>query len=135
MLDQLLKFPSATVRAKTSELIAELVQNNPYCQREATKHLKRLLELVDGSTDEADRIKALYAVSCKFVHSVSLVGFSSFGRQKWEIIFSMNNYSQLSQIKKAWYRHFAYKKNGDYETTNPWTDPMLLASSYLFMEE
>ncbi|KAH9373477.1 hypothetical protein HPB48_009522 [Haemaphysalis longicornis] len=51
-------------------LIAELVQNNPYCQQPNIQHLKRLLQLVDTAGEEAVRLKALYAVSCLVRHNL-----------------------------------------------------------------
>ncbi|XP_077517973.1 hsp70-binding protein 1-like isoform X2 [Amblyomma americanum] len=72
VLEQLLHFPNGPVQSKTCELIAELVQNNPYCQREAAKHLKRLLELVDTAKEEAVLLKALYAVSCLVRHNLPM---------------------------------------------------------------
>ncbi|CAN7998880.1 unnamed protein product [Ixodes hexagonus] len=79
VLDQLLHFPNPVVRSGTSDLIAELVQNNPYCQREAAEHLKTLLGLVDSDADENVRIKALYAVSCLVRHN--LPGYLEFEKQ------------------------------------------------------
>lgn len=69
VLDKLLVFPNASVSSMASELVAELVQNNPYCQREAAPHLKTLLRLVDSAQDQSTRIKALYAVSCLVRHN------------------------------------------------------------------
>ncbi|XP_064480623.1 hsp70-binding protein 1-like [Ornithodoros turicata] len=69
VLDRLLGFPSPAVCTTTCELMAELVQNNPYCQREAAPHLKKLLSLVDNASDDASRVKALYAISCLVRHN------------------------------------------------------------------
>lgn len=51
---------------RTAELIAELTQNNPYCQSRILSAglLPTLLEMVDGGANEAVRVKALYAISC-----------------------------------------------------------------------
>ncbi|XP_002399699.3 hsp70-binding protein 1-like [Ixodes scapularis] len=60
----LLDYPSASAREATCSLIAELVQNNPHCQRAAVLSLRKLLRLVEHETDEDVRLKSLYAVSC-----------------------------------------------------------------------
>lgn len=60
----LLDFPSSVVRVQTCALIAELVQNNPHCQRAALLSARRLLHLLDTETDDEVRCKALYALSC-----------------------------------------------------------------------
>ncbi|CAN7998981.1 unnamed protein product [Ixodes hexagonus] len=60
----LLDYPSPSVRVETCSLIAELVQNNPHCQRAAILSLRKLLRMVELETDEDVRVKALYAVSC-----------------------------------------------------------------------
>lgn len=70
VLDKLLHFRSGPVQSKVCELIAELVQNNPYCQQPTIQHLKRLLELVDTAGEETVRLKALYAVSCLVRHNL-----------------------------------------------------------------
>lgn len=70
VLDKLLNFRSGPVQSKACELIAELVQNNPYCQQPVVQHLKRLLVLVDTTGEEAVRLKALYAVSCLVRHNL-----------------------------------------------------------------
>ncbi|KAH6937269.1 hypothetical protein HPB50_026237 [Hyalomma asiaticum] len=60
----LLDYPSCLVRVATCALIAELVQNNPHCQRAAFLSARRLLRLLDSETDDEVRCKALYALSC-----------------------------------------------------------------------
>lgn len=47
-------------------MLAELCQNNPYCQRVVIDNgmLKQLLDIVDRDSDNEARTKAVYAVSC-----------------------------------------------------------------------
>lgn len=56
----------ASIRQLTAELVAELVQNNPYCQQAAadTQLIPVLLKVLDSDEDQQVRIKALYALSC-----------------------------------------------------------------------
>lgn len=61
---ELLDYPNPTVRVETCALIAELVQNNPHCQRAAVLSTRRLLRLLDTEPDDEVRCKALYALSC-----------------------------------------------------------------------
>ncbi|KAK8787853.1 hypothetical protein V5799_022371 [Amblyomma americanum] len=61
---ELLDYPSSLVRIETCALIAELVQNNPHCQRAALLSTRRLLRLLDSEPDDEVRCKALYALSC-----------------------------------------------------------------------
>ena len=64
----LLEDSSAEMRASTCSLIATAVQNNPYCQTEAVKLglLAQLLAVLDKDSNTQVKIKALYAVSCKY---------------------------------------------------------------------
>jgi len=55
-----------TVRVKMCELIAKLVQHNPYCQEkfmENTKYPKALISMVENDPNDEVRIKALAAIS------------------------------------------------------------------------
>ncbi|XP_071440966.1 hsp70-binding protein 1 [Hetaerina americana] len=51
---------------KAANVMAELTQNNPYCQERAIELnlLSILLKLLDHSRNELTRVKALYAISC-----------------------------------------------------------------------
>lgn len=51
---------------RAAELIAELTQNNPYCQSRILSSglLPTLLEMVDTGASEAVKVKSLYAISC-----------------------------------------------------------------------
>jgi len=63
-----LKSSEPTVRGKTAQLIAALVQNNPYCQEKFIEHpsyINLLMDLVENDDDVEVRTKALYAISCK----------------------------------------------------------------------
>ncbi|KAM7292581.1 hsp70-binding protein 1 [Ixodes scapularis] len=97
VLDPLLHFPNAVVCSKTSALIAELVQNNPYCQREAAGHLKTLLKLIDTAEDENVRIKALYAVSCMVRHN--LPGYLEFEKQNGLAVLMRTLQSNVLRLK------------------------------------
>jgi len=53
-------------RWRTADLIATLVQNNPYCQEKALEFnlLPLLLNVIDTDSSSEVRTKALYALSC-----------------------------------------------------------------------
>lgn len=66
VLIECLKSSHTSLQWRTAELIAELNQNNPYCQSHSLSSglLSILLEMVDNGSSEAVRVKALYGVSC-----------------------------------------------------------------------
>lgn len=68
VLSKILPHKSAEIRWKTLELIAVLVQNHTYCQEMALKEnlLPKMLTILDTDDDSTVKIKALYAVSCKY---------------------------------------------------------------------
>lgn len=55
------------------DLIATLVQNNPYCQEAViqAEMLPKMLEMLDKDCDATVKTKALYAVSCKSYFCIS----------------------------------------------------------------
>lgn len=59
----------AEVRWQCLDLIAILVQNNPYCQEAILEAalLPTILEILDKDSNATVKTKALYAVSCEFV--------------------------------------------------------------------
>ena len=61
-----LQCPHPSLRSGASHLIAEISQNNPYCQDKfvAEGFLQLLLVQVDEDEDEHCQVKALYALSC-----------------------------------------------------------------------
>ena len=63
----LLSHRNPEIRWRTAELIATLVQNNPYCQEAALSMDLMGLLLATLANDISDdvRIKALFAVSCE----------------------------------------------------------------------
>lgn len=75
MLIPCLSSPHTSLQWRAADLIAELSQNNPYCQSRilAGGLLPTLLEMVDNGTSEIVRVKALYAISCKFYHLMQLL--------------------------------------------------------------
>ena len=63
-----LKHESPEIRSLCLELIATLVQNNPYCQSAVLESqlLPAMLNILDNDTSSAVKTKALYAISCKY---------------------------------------------------------------------
>ncbi|XP_054002299.1 hsp70-binding protein 1 isoform X1 [Hylaeus anthracinus] len=61
-----LNSPHSSIRWRAADVIAELAQNNPFCQDRflETGLFPILLNMIDTDPAEAARIKALYAVSC-----------------------------------------------------------------------
>uniref|UniRef100_A0A0K2TCU5 Hsp70binding protein 1like [Nasonia vitripennis] n=1 Tax=Lepeophtheirus salmonis TaxID=72036 RepID=A0A0K2TCU5_LEPSM len=62
-----LKCPHDSLKSQSAHLIAELTQNNPYCQTHMAEDgfLHLLLELLDSSdSSDSVRVKVLYAISC-----------------------------------------------------------------------
>ena len=68
IFDVCLKHDSPEVRSLCLELIATLVQNNPYCQSAVLESqlLPAMLNILDNDTSSAVKTKALYAISCKY---------------------------------------------------------------------
>lgn len=62
-----LNSPHSGIRWRVANLIAELTQNNPFCQEKVLEagFMPILLSIVDTDPSDMARIKALYAVSCK----------------------------------------------------------------------
>ena len=58
--------PHTSLRRLTGELIATLMQNNPYCQAMALQEavLPALLKAIEEDADAGARSKALHALSC-----------------------------------------------------------------------
>lgn len=61
-----LNSPHSGIRWRVADLIAELTQNNPFCQEKVLEagYMPILLSMVDADSCEQARVKALYAVSC-----------------------------------------------------------------------
>jgi len=55
-----------SLRTGAAHLLAEVVQNNEYCQEKVVEEglLDTLTQQLDEDSDEACRVKALYAISC-----------------------------------------------------------------------
>lgn len=62
----LLSSDSEGLRWRTADLVATLVQNNPYCQQAAldSNLMERLLSMVDSTDTDLVRTKAVYGLSC-----------------------------------------------------------------------
>jgi len=71
VLKECLRSSHSTIRSKTANLIAELTQNNQYCQQAAAEleFIPLLLHLLDNDEDSGVRVKALYALSCLTRHN------------------------------------------------------------------
>ncbi|XP_076754212.1 hsp70-binding protein 1 [Xylocopa sonorina] len=70
-----LNSPHSSIRWRAADVIAELAQNNPFCQERflETGFFPILLNMIDTDPADVVRIKALYAVSCIVrEHPVSL---------------------------------------------------------------
>merc|ERR1712107_350253 len=65
-LKKCLQSSSSRIRAGASHLIAEISQNNPYCQDQfiSDQFLELLLHQLDSDDDDQCQVKALYAISC-----------------------------------------------------------------------
>ncbi|KAJ8898504.1 hypothetical protein PR048_003864 [Dryococelus australis] len=65
ILHACLNSPHASIRWRTAQLVAELTQNNPYCQHHVLEAslLPVLLSLLDSDNSQMVRIKSLYALS------------------------------------------------------------------------
>ncbi|XP_012170117.1 hsp70-binding protein 1 isoform X1 [Bombus terrestris] len=61
-----LNCPHSSIRWRAADIIAELAQNNPFCQERflETGLFPTLLNMIDTDPAEAVKIKALYAISC-----------------------------------------------------------------------
>lgn len=57
----------SNIRWRIADIIAELAQNNPFCQNKLLEAgvFPVLLSIIDTDPSEQTRVKALYAVSCK----------------------------------------------------------------------
>lgn len=60
--------PHSSLRIGAAGLIGDISQNNPPCQENmvALNAIKVLLHMIDTDADKQGRVKALYALSCKF---------------------------------------------------------------------
>lgn len=61
-----LNSPHSSIRWRAADVIAELAQNNPFCQERCLQAglFPMLLNMIDADPAETARIKALYAISC-----------------------------------------------------------------------
>lgn len=61
-----LNSPHSGIRWRVANLIAELTQNNPFCQERILEagYMPILLGMVDTDPSDMARVKALYAISC-----------------------------------------------------------------------
>ncbi|GJQ78243.1 hypothetical protein Trydic_g2572 [Trypoxylus dichotomus] len=66
IFDSCLKSPNSKIKLGACDLLAELCQNNPFCQMIVIENdfLPLVLEILDKDEDDDVCIKALYALSC-----------------------------------------------------------------------
>ncbi|CAB3379931.1 Hypothetical predicted protein [Cloeon dipterum] len=64
IFDPLLSSPHPRLRSKAANLIAEVTQNNVYCQQRVTHLFPKLLQMVKEDPEPEVKVKALYALSC-----------------------------------------------------------------------
>lgn len=64
-----LNSPHSGIRWRVANLIAELTQNNPFCQERILEagYMPILLSMVDTDPSDMARVKALYAISCNYL--------------------------------------------------------------------
>lgn len=67
VLKPCLKSVHSQIRIGACDILAELCQNNPYCQKVVVdqNYIPLLLELLEKEEENPVAIKILYAVSCK----------------------------------------------------------------------
>lgn len=60
--------PHSSLRIGAAGLIGDISQNNPPCQENmvSLNAITVLLHMIDTDADKQGRVKALYALSCKF---------------------------------------------------------------------
>lgn len=68
MLVRCLDSPHSSLRLGAAGLIGDVCQNNLQCQQSmiTLNVVPQLLHMVDGDEDVNVKVKALYALSCKF---------------------------------------------------------------------
>ncbi|XP_069683764.1 hsp70-binding protein 1 [Periplaneta americana] len=92
-----------SLRWRAAEIIAELTQNNPYCQERVLEAglLPVLLSLVDIDPNPQVRVKALYALSCLIREND--LALEEFGRHEGYSILlrAMQSHVEKLQIKSA----------------------------------
>lgn len=79
-LPPLLACTDSSVVAAAAELIADICQNNEYCQSKMLDFnvMPELVKLMDAHSDPKVCFKALYALSCKFVSFLIVWGKLNF---------------------------------------------------------
>ena len=103
-LRKCLSSPSPAVRAGASHLIAEISQNNPYCQEAFISEgfLELLLQQLDSDSDDQCQVKALYAMSCVTRDSaVSLARLTALGG--WSVVLRAVQRDNVKLVTKGCY--------------------------------
>ncbi|KAK3920316.1 Hsp70-binding protein 1 [Frankliniella fusca] len=91
--------PHTSLQWRAAELIAELTQNNPYCQSRVLSSglFTTLLEMVDTGASEAVKVKALYAISCIVRNYPE--GLASFAKQDGFSVLLRAMQSDIEKLK------------------------------------
>ncbi|XP_033326531.1 hsp70-binding protein 1 [Megalopta genalis] len=109
-----LNSPHNNIRWRAADVIAELTQNNPFCQNKflETGLFPVLLKIIDTDPVEIVRIKALYAVSCIVrEHSASLKYMDKYDGYS-VLLRAMQSPVKKLQIKSAFLLcSLCYKEN------------------------
>lgn len=92
-----------SLRWRAAEIIAELTQNNPYCQERVLEAglLPVLLSLVDVDHNQQVRIKALYALSCLIRENDHALEEFSHQEGYPVLLRAMQSHVEKLQIKSA----------------------------------
>ncbi|XP_044579854.1 hsp70-binding protein 1-like isoform X1 [Cotesia glomerata] len=98
-----LNSPHSTIRWRAADVIAELTQNNPFCQEKilAMGLMPILLEMVDSDPSEQAKIKALYAVSCIVRGNALALKYMDVNDGYSVLIRAMQSSVEKLQIKSA----------------------------------
>jgi hypothetical protein len=67
-MKECLKCKESSIRWRAADIIAVCTQNNPTCQKNAVEQqfLKPLMNIAETDSDSQSKIKAFYAISCKY---------------------------------------------------------------------
>ncbi|EZA60831.1 hypothetical protein DMN91_007726 [Ooceraea biroi] len=93
----------SSIRWRIADIIAELAQNNPFCQEKIleTEVFPTLLHITDTDPSEQARIKALYAVSCIVRGHVASLKYLAANDGYSVLLRAMQSPIEKLQIKSA----------------------------------
>ncbi|XP_034952564.1 hsp70-binding protein 1 [Chelonus insularis] len=103
ILGACLNSPHDSIRWKAADVIAELTQNNPYCQDKILQMglVPILLSMVDTDPSDQAKIKALYAISCIVRGNALSLKYMDVNDGYSVLIRAMQSSIQKLQIKSA----------------------------------